>query len=67
MTHRTVLGSDYTRARAQMLIDKAPAGYVAKHLGWSSFFTFSAVLALPGLVLILLLNRRLEAVPKKES
>ncbi|HTK83484.1 MAG TPA: MFS transporter [Patescibacteria group bacterium] len=44
-----------------------PAGYVAKHLGWSSFFTFSALLALPGLVLILLLNRRLEAVPKTES
>jgi MFS transporter, PAT family, beta-lactamase induction signal transducer AmpG len=36
-----------------------PAGYVAKHLGWSWFFTLSALLALPGLLLILHLNKRL--------
>lgn len=40
-----------------------PAGYVAKHLGWTWFFTFSALLALPGLLLIILLNRKLGAKP----
>ena len=36
-----------------------PAGYVAKYLGWSWFFSLSALLALPGLLLILILKRRL--------
>jgi PAT family beta-lactamase induction signal transducer AmpG len=40
-----------------------PAGYVAKHLGWSWFFALSALLALPGLLLILTLNRRLGERP----
>jgi PAT family beta-lactamase induction signal transducer AmpG len=34
-----------------------PAGYVAKHLGWSWFFALSALLAVPGLILIPLVNR----------
>jgi PAT family beta-lactamase induction signal transducer AmpG len=37
-----------------------PAGFVAKHLGWNWFFTLSALLALPGLLLIVVLSRRLE-------
>jgi MFS transporter, PAT family, beta-lactamase induction signal transducer AmpG len=36
-----------------------PAGYVAKHLGWTWFFSLSALLALPGLLLIYTLNRQL--------
>lgn len=44
-----------------------PAGYVAKHLGWIPFFALSALLALPGLALILLLNRRLSASSPAES
>ena len=40
-----------------------PAGYVAKYLGWSWFFSLSALLALPGLVLIITLNRRLGKSP----
>jgi MFS transporter, PAT family, beta-lactamase induction signal transducer AmpG len=36
-----------------------PAGYAAKHLGWSWFFTLSALLALPGLLLLYVLNQRL--------
>jgi MFS transporter, PAT family, beta-lactamase induction signal transducer AmpG len=42
-----------------------PAGYVAKHLGWSWFFGLSALLALPGLILILTLHRKLEAGNRK--
>lgn len=38
-----------------------PAGFVAKHLGWSWFFALSALLALPGLLLILTLSRKLGA------
>jgi PAT family beta-lactamase induction signal transducer AmpG len=38
-----------------------PAGQAAKYLGWKCFFAASATLALPGLVLILLLERRLAA------
>lgn len=29
MTHKVILGNEYTRARAKAIIDKAPAGYVA--------------------------------------
>lgn len=36
-----------------------PAGYVAKHFGWNWFFALSALLALPGLLLIILLNRKM--------
>jgi PAT family beta-lactamase induction signal transducer AmpG len=36
-----------------------PAGFVAKHLGWQWFFMLSAFLALPGLILLLVLNKRL--------
>lgn len=36
-----------------------PAGYVAKKLGWEWFFALSALLAIPGLVLLWVLNRRL--------
>ncbi len=36
-----------------------PAGWVAKQLGWSLFFGFSALLALPGLFLLIVLNKRL--------
>ncbi len=42
-----------------------PAGVVSKYLGWSGFFAFSALLALPGLVLILTLHRRLGSVRPK--
>ena len=38
-----------------------PAGYVAQHLGWNWFFSLSALLALPGLILILVLHRKLGA------
>lgn len=36
-----------------------PAGTVAAHLGWSWFFALSALLALPGLILLRILHRRL--------
>jgi PAT family beta-lactamase induction signal transducer AmpG len=36
-----------------------PAGLVAQHCGWVWFFTLSALLALPGLGLLLVLNARL--------
>ncbi len=35
-----------------------PAGWVAKTFGWEAFFAFSVLLALPGLVLLSLLNRQ---------
>lgn len=37
-----------------------PAGYVAQNAGWSALFAVSALLALPGLVLLVLLRRRIE-------
>lgn len=37
-----------------------PAGYVAEHGGWIMLFLVSAVLALPGLMLILGLQKRIE-------
>ena len=40
-----------------------PAGAVAKYLGWDWFFILSALLALPGLLLIVTLNRKLKASP----
>lgn len=38
-----------------------PAGWVAKHLGWEWFFGLSALLAIPGLMLVVVLDRRLKA------
>lgn len=39
-----------------------PAGYVAEHGGWIMLFLVSALLALPGLMLILGLQKRIEAL-----
>lgn len=36
----------------------APAGWVAELLGWSGFFVFAAVLAIPGLVVLWWLGKR---------
>jgi len=38
-----------------------PAGYVVKYLGWEWFFAFAAFLAIPGLGLLYLLEKRLRA------
>lgn len=38
-----------------------PAGTVAKHLGWEWFFALSALLAIPGLVMLKILNKRLKS------
>jgi PAT family beta-lactamase induction signal transducer AmpG len=40
-----------------------PAGWVAARLGWEWFFGLSALLALPGLALLMLLNKRLTIAP----
>jgi PAT family beta-lactamase induction signal transducer AmpG len=42
-----------------------PAGFVAKHLGWGWFFTLSALLALPGLLLVYTLSGALEGAKVK--
>lgn len=39
-------------------IFSTPAGAAAKHFGWEAFFLFSALLALPGLYLLMRLGRR---------
>lgn len=39
-----------------------PSGYAAEHLGWSGLFLLSALLSLPGLMLILALQKRVEAL-----
>jgi len=39
-----------------------PSGYAAVHLGWSGLFLLSALLCLPGLMLILALQKRIEAL-----
>jgi len=39
-----------------------PSGYLAQHAGWSMLFLASALLALPGLLLILGLQKRIEAL-----
>jgi len=37
-----------------------PAGYLAQNVGWSALFIVSALLAIPGLVLLVLLRRRID-------
>ncbi|MGA9852222.1 MAG: MFS transporter [Gammaproteobacteria bacterium] len=37
-----------------------PAGYLAEYAGWSVLFVVSALLALPGLMLLVLLRRRID-------
>ena len=44
-----------------------PAGAVSKYFGWNWFFAFSALLALPGLVLIITLNRSLSGTSQKHK
>ncbi|MFI4921723.1 MAG: MFS transporter, partial [Gammaproteobacteria bacterium] len=39
-----------------------PSGYLAQHAGWAVLFLASALLALPGLLLILGLQKRIEAL-----
>ena len=39
-----------------------PSGYLAQHAGWAMLFLVSALLALPGLLLILGLQKRIEAL-----
>ena len=39
-----------------------PSGYVAAHAGWIVLFLLSALLALPGLVLLLRLRRHIDAM-----
>jgi MFS transporter, PAT family, beta-lactamase induction signal transducer AmpG len=38
-----------------------PAGYLVKYVGWAWFFAFAASLALPGLALLYILEKRLTA------
>ncbi len=44
-----------------------PAGYAAKYLGWSAFFTSAAFLAIPGLVVLYVLSRRLKATSPRAA
>ena len=37
-----------------------PAGYLVQYSGWSALFIMSALLAIPGLVLLVLLRRRID-------
>ena len=39
-----------------------PGGYVAAHWGWSAVFLISALLAIPGLVLLVFLRQRIDEV-----
>jgi MFS transporter, PAT family, beta-lactamase induction signal transducer AmpG len=39
-----------------------PAGYLAQHSGWSAVFAASALLALPGLILLFFLRRRIDDI-----
>ena len=44
-----------------------PSGYVAQHAGWSLLFLLSALLCVPGLFLILGLQRRIEALETRDA
>lgn len=44
-----------------------PGGYVAEHWGWSMLFVVSMLLALPGLVLLVFLRKRIDAIELHKS
>jgi PAT family beta-lactamase induction signal transducer AmpG len=44
-----------------------PAGWFAEKLGWEGFFAVSSLLALPGLILLIVLNRRLTLRPIQDT
>ncbi|MFI4921374.1 MAG: AmpG family muropeptide MFS transporter [Gammaproteobacteria bacterium] len=44
-----------------------PSGYVAQHAGWALLFLVSALLALPGLLLTLGLQKRIEALETADA
>lgn len=44
----------------------APAGYVVASVGWGTFFVYSTLAAIPGLVALVLLRRRVEAIDQQQ-
>jgi PAT family beta-lactamase induction signal transducer AmpG len=43
---------------APRVIASAPTGYLAKLIGWQAFFIFCALIAIPGLLLLLKISSR---------
>ena len=45
----------------------APAGYIADHGGWGAYYWTSFALALPGIALVWIMRRRIEALDVQQS
>jgi PAT family beta-lactamase induction signal transducer AmpG len=44
-----------------------PAGWVADHAGWFSYFVVSFVMALPGLAIVWLMRARIDAIDRQRA
>ncbi|EQC49660.1 AmpG family muropeptide MFS transporter [Bacteriovorax sp. DB6_IX] len=56
-TNKKFTATQYALLSALMSVPRsllsAPTGYMAKHMGWTSFFVFCTLIAIPGLLLLL--------------
>ena len=57
ITHKKFTATQYALLTSLMAFPRvlaaAPTGFFAKHLGWEHFFFFCAVIALPGMLMLL--------------
>ncbi len=57
LTNRKFTATQYALLSSLMgvprVLASAPTGFLAKHMGWESFFIFCVVIALPGMMLLL--------------
>ena len=57
ITHKRFTATQYALLSSLMGVPRvmasAPTGMMAKHLGWEAFFIFCALIAIPGLLLLL--------------
>jgi len=64
ITNKKFTATQYALLSSLMAVPRtvlsAPTGYLAKHIGWSSFFIICTLIAIPGMLLLLKL------VPKKD-
>jgi len=68
LCHREFTATQYALFSALAAVPRTvgatPSGFVVEFLGWSGFFVFSTVLALPGILMILILAKRTDVFSK---
>lgn len=71
ITNKRFTGTQYALLSSLMgvprVIAAAPTGWMAKHMGWFSFFLFCTLIAIPGMLLLVKLIQKDKALIAKSS